>query len=205
MSLPFPPLLLITDRSQVRRPLVEVITSAFEGGCRWVMIREKDLELKNLQRLISDVLALAETFKATVSINSGMATANLGDATGIHLPQNKYDLAAVRSKLEKYQLLGISAHNLIEGRAAKGADYITISPVFETASKPGYGPALGEKGLAQIVRSLNIPVIGLGGVEPSNISKIRNVGAAGAAVMGGVMRAKNPKQKVSDLIAAWHG
>ena len=125
-----------------------------------------------------------------------MATANLGDATGIHLPQNKYDLAAVRSKLEKYQLLGISAHNLIEGRAAKGADYITISPVFETASKPRLRSRTWRKRFGANCPFTKYTRNWSWRVEPSNISKIRNVGAAGAAVMGGVMRAKNPKQKL---------
>ena len=43
MRLPHPPLLLVTDRRQARKPLVEVVAAALAAGCRWVSVREKDL------------------------------------------------------------------------------------------------------------------------------------------------------------------
>ena len=41
MSLPQPPVLLITDRLQARVPLEEVAAAAFEAGCRWLLVRPK--------------------------------------------------------------------------------------------------------------------------------------------------------------------
>ena len=43
MPLPAPPLLIITDRRQATRPLDEVLAAAFDAGCRWASLREKDL------------------------------------------------------------------------------------------------------------------------------------------------------------------
>ena len=45
-----PSLLLITDRRNTALPLEEVIGQALQAGCRWIMLREKDL----------DTIALAE-------------------------------------------------------------------------------------------------------------------------------------------------
>ena len=43
MSLPTPPLLVISDRRQARGGLAEVTAAALAGGCRWLLLREKDL------------------------------------------------------------------------------------------------------------------------------------------------------------------
>ena len=205
MSLPFPPLLLITDQSQATSPLVDVVAAAFEGGCRWVMIREKNIGPKTCQKLLSDIIRQAKPFGAVVTINADVKSANLEDAAGVPLPQTNYDLRSLRLQLGQQSLIGVSVHNIKEGKAAIGADYVTVSPVFNTASKPGYGPAIGVKGFKEIARSLPMPALALGGIEPSNVAQLREGGAAGIAVMGSVMRADDPAQKVNDIVSAWHG
>ena len=60
------------------------------------------------------------------------------------------------------------------------------------------------KGFKEIARSLPMPTLALGGIEPSNVTQLRKGGAAGFAVMGSIMRAENPAQKVNDLVSAWY-
>ncbi len=55
MSLPDPPVLVISDRSQARRPLIEVAEAAFAGGCRWFSLREKDLPAGERRALLDGV------------------------------------------------------------------------------------------------------------------------------------------------------
>jgi thiamine-phosphate pyrophosphorylase len=83
-----------------------------------------------------------------------------------------------------------------------GADYVTISPVFETASKPGYGPALGLQGLEDVTKDVSIPVIALAGILSANAADCIRRGAQGVAVMGGVMQSHNPGAAVEEMIAA---
>jgi thiamine-phosphate pyrophosphorylase len=71
------------------------------------------------------------------------------------------------------------------------ADYATLSPIFPTASKPGYGPPLGVEALRAAAES-GLPVFALGGVLPENARSCREAGAHGVAVMGPVMRAQDP-------------
>ena len=101
-------------------------------------------------------------------------------------------------------LIGVSAHSARDAAAAlrAGADYVTVSPVFPTASKPGYGPALGLDGLARMVMAAPGPVLALGGVTPDNAALCRAAGAGGIAVMGEVMRADDPRAIVAQLIRA---
>ena len=66
-------------------------------------------------------------------------------------------------------------------------DYVLVSPIYPTASKPGYGPALGPSGLAALVRA-GPPTYALGGVSPKTAADCRAAGAYGVAVMGPIMR-----------------
>ncbi len=71
-----------------------------------------------------------------------------------------------------------------------------------TASKPGYGPALGLEGLARIAARAPGPVIALGGVTPDDAATCRAAGARGVAVMGEIMRTADPQAMVARFIRA---
>ncbi|QDG52034.1 thiamine phosphate synthase [Persicimonas caeni] len=90
-------------------------------------------------------------------------------------------------------IIGVSTHSLAEAKAAEqsGADFVTLSPIFETASKPGYGPALGLDELARVCKAIDIPVYALAGITPERVEACLDAGAYGVAVMGGVMRAED--------------
>lgn len=84
-------------------------------------------------------------------------------------------------------------HSAAEVVAARGARFVTISPVAPTLSKPGYGPALGIDGVrAAVVAAGEMPVFALGGVTPANARSFLDAGACGVAVMGPVLRAADP-------------
>src|SRR5262249_39898364 len=77
----------------------------------------------------------------------------------------------------------------------------TLSPIFLTASKPGYGPALGIAAIGPAAR-LGIPVLVLGGVTANVVAPCLEAGARGVAVMGEVMRSENPRRIAGQLLAA---
>ena len=148
MRLPVPPLLVISDRRQARRPLEEVAEAIFAGGCRWLSLREKDLPAAERRALLGALTVLARRWQATVTVHEDIDAAAMAGAGGVHLP-SAGDPKAARARLPD-GLIGASAHSAAEALAllGSGADYVTVSPVFITASKPGYGPAIGLDGLA---------------------------------------------------------
>jgi thiamine-phosphate pyrophosphorylase len=107
-----------------------------------------------------------------------------------------------RKRLGDEALIGVSTHSFKEAQAAAGAgaDYITMSPVFLTDSKPGYGPALGIDALAAICRQVALPVVALAGITPATAASCLNAGAAAIAVMGPVMRSDLPGAVVRDIL-----
>ncbi len=202
MNLPYPPLLVISDRSQARRPLVEIAEAAFRGGCRWFSLREKDLPAAERRDLLRALVALGHRFGATVTAHEDIEAVVASGADGVHLPGGG-DPAAARRHLSA-GLVGVSTHVPEEAAAqlAAGADYVTLSPIFLSASKPGYGPAVGLDALAAAAQLSPGPVIALGGIGADNAAACLAAGARGIAVMGGIMRAADPETTVRRLLAA---
>ena len=203
MSLPAPTLLVITDRRQARRALEDVIAAALDGGARWISLREKDLPPAERVALAARLVALAQPYRAIVMMHEDVDAAAQAGAGGVHLPSGG-DPATARRRLGRAALVGVSAHSAAELQAAatRGADYVTVSPIFASASKPGYGPILGVPALGALVGGAAIPVIALGGVTETTAADCRAAGAAGIAVMGQVMRAADPHRTTAALVAA---
>ena len=203
MSLPAPPLLVISDRSQAKRPLAEIAAAAFRAGCRWFSLREKDLPAEERRRLLGELVALGHRYAATISVHDDVDAAIGESAGGVHLPSGG-DPAAARRRLGPGVLIGVSAHSPQEAAAQieAGADYATLSPIFLTQSKPSYGPAVGLAALEAAARRAAGPVVALGGIDADNIAACVAAGAAAIAVMGEVMRAADPGAAVRRLLAA---
>ena len=200
--LPFPPLLVITDRRRARRPLEEVAAALFEGGCRWLSLREKDLPAAERLALLRRLVALGLRWDATVGVHEDVAAARAAGAGAVHLPDRAMS-AAARTRFDDAVLVGVSAHGAsrIAAAAAQGADYVTISPVFASGSKPGYGPELGLATVMALSQAAPLPVIALGGIDATNIGSVIAAGASGAAVMGAAMAAEDPAAAVALMIA----
>lgn len=206
LRIPEPPLLLVTDRRQARRPLEEIVSAAIAAGCRWISVREKDLPADEQALLVRRLLPLARAAGARLLVHGEAELARLADADGVHLPSGA-DAAAARARLGRDKLIGISVHTVGDaaGIVSAHVDYALAGPAFETPSKPGYGPEIGHRGLAEIARAAPMPILAIGGVNALRVPELIGAGAAGVAVMGGIMRAADPATEVRGLIAALTG
>jgi thiamine-phosphate pyrophosphorylase len=194
------PLLLLTDRSQLppRRRLREVVAEAVQAGLRAVVVRERDLEDRERAELVYDLRHALDPVDGTLIV----AAPAVGRPDGVHL---RRDDPLPRSRPA---LLGRSCHDAAElERAARdGCHYVTLSPVAASASKPGYGPPLGQERFAALTRRARFAggpaVYALGGVTAANSTGWLDAGAHGVAVMGEVMRAPDPAEVVHALVQA---
>ena len=178
-----PRLLVLTDRTQCSS-VTAAVESAVAHGARAVVLREKDLP--------SDERAvLADALRDLLDPVAGLLIlAGLPDLAGKSLVDGVHLAAADPVPAVRPPILGRSCHDAAElARAtAEGCDYVTVSPVFPSPSKPGYGPPLGPAGLGSLCSSSVPPVYALGGVTPERVAACRKAGAYGVAVMGSVMR-----------------
>jgi thiamine-phosphate pyrophosphorylase len=203
VRIPQPPLLLVTDRSQARLSLENTIERACAGGCRWVSLREKDLPADELIALALSIAPIAQRYGARLTLHGDADHARTAGVDGVHLSAAG-DAVTARATLDPHALVGISIHRVAEGAALdpRTIDYAIAGPAFLTASKPGYGPALGRDGLAAICLAAPVPVVAIGGIEVENVGDVIKSGVAGIAVMGSVMRSAEPDKTIKDLLAA---
>lgn len=188
-------LLVVTDSSATgRRSLEEVVASAMEGGARAVLLREK--HLPRVARM-----ALAERLAEMLGAVSGLLLV----ASDPDIPSDGVHLAAADPFPAHHggRLVSRSCHSAtdVAAAAAEGCAWVTLSPIFPTASKPGYGPTLGTGALA----GHRLPVWALGGVGPGNAAACLEAGASGVAVMGAVMSAPDPAAVVAELCEGLEG
>jgi thiamine-phosphate pyrophosphorylase len=195
-------LLVVTDRHQAAAPLEAMTTQAVLAGVRWIWLRDRDMAAAERRALAGRLLAITRRHGARLSIGGDVDLAVELAADGVHLSAAA-SVAAARQKLGPDALIGISAHGEpdIVAATAAGADYITLSPIYPSASKPAYGPALGVAALARAARSA-LPVLALGGVTAERAAACIDAGAAGIAVMGEIMRAAGRPDGVGEIVRA---
>jgi thiamine-phosphate pyrophosphorylase len=199
----FPRILVITDRTQARTTIENVVRELCDQeGCSWILFRERDLPPLERRSMAERLRIVTNECGAKLSVSADAALAADIGADGVHL-QRVMDIAGVRAMMPK-GWIGVSAHNLADVRMAKehGADYVTLSPIFPSESKPGYGPPLGLETIRQAAK-IGIPVLALGGVTPRSAQACLEAGAHGLAVMGTVMRAKEPGEAIRRYAAAF--
>src|SRR5262249_18549258 len=166
VTLPNPPLLVVTDRRQTGQPLIDIVRAALAAGCRWISLRERDLPDVEQIALVDTLLPLVRRFEARLMLHGDARVATRCGVDGVHLAAGG-DAAAARTLLGPDKLVGISVHGTAEATMIdpRVVDYIIAGPFRETSSKPGYGPALGRGGLAEIARASAVPVVAIGGID----------------------------------------
>lgn len=177
---------LLTDRRLAARPLTEVVAAAIRGGAAWVILRDKDLGYGERR-------ALAESLRAVVPVG------RLVIAGPDPLGGDAVHLSATDPVPAGVGLVGRSCHGVPR---LSTEDYVTLSPVYPTPTKPGYGPALGPARAAGLAGG--VPWLALGGVHsPRRAAECAAAGANGIAVLGAVMRADDPETVTRSLAGAF--
>ncbi|MDB5394993.1 MAG: thiamine phosphate synthase [Rhodospirillales bacterium] len=197
--LPRPPILLITDRKQCPESLEARAAALFRGGCRFLSLREKDMAPDERTALLGRLAALGRECGATVCVHDDIVAAR-ACGTALHLPADG-ETARTRRLLGPDVLIGQSCHSRAEilAAAAGGADYVTMGPVFATASKPVYAPA---ENLTDAMAGIRLPILALGGITRDMLRNLP-VGFSGLAVMGAAMTEADPEGWFAEIEAGW--
>jgi thiamine-phosphate pyrophosphorylase len=195
-------LYLVTDRNLAQgRPVSEVVRQAVRGGVTVVQLREKDApgrffleEARRLKELLAE-------YRVPLIINDRVDVALAADADGVHLGQDDLPLEAGRALLGPDKVIGISVSTVTEAEAAAagGADYLGVSAIFATPTKTDTPPPVGLEGVARLRAVVNLPLVGIGGLNPTNAAAVIRAGCDGIAVVSAIMAAPDPEQAARDL------
>ncbi len=195
-ALPFR-LLLVTDWA--RADLLARVDAALAAGPGIaVQHRHPGVSGATFAAEAQALAALCARHGAPLFINGRLDVA-LALGVHLHLPAHGPSVDDVRRHLPD-RWLSVAVHDDVEARAARGADLALVSPVFTPGSKPSDPrPTLGAEGLSRLARKLALPVFALGGIDAD---RARGLSCAGAAVIGAVLDANDPKAAAQALLAA---
>lgn len=194
-------LYLVTDNSDDVEKFLKTIEEAIKGGVTVVQIREKTADTLDFYNLALKVKEITTKHNVPLIINDRVDIALAIDADGVHVGQSDMPGDVTRKLIGEDKILGISAATIDEAKKAQkdGADYIGTGAVFPTSTKDD-AESVTKDELTEIVKSIDIPVVAIGGINLENASQLTDTGIAGLSVVSTIMSSDNPKKSSQELL-----
>ena len=194
-------LYLVTDNSDDEEKFLKTIEEAILGGVSVVQIREKTADTLDFYNLALKVKEITTKYSVPLIINDRVDIALAIDADGVHVGQSDMPCDVTRKLIGKDKILGVSAATVEEAQKAEkdGADYIGTGAIFPTATKDD-AESVTINELKEVVESINIPVVAIGGITLKNANELADTGIAGLSVVSAIMSADNPKKASEELL-----
>ena len=172
------------------------------GGVNLVQLREKDLPGGQLLKLAREVRDAAGD-SALLLINERVDVAAAMGAAGVQLGEEALPVKEARKILGPDLLIGRSVHSEDGAQlaATEGADFLLVGTIFATSSHPGQEPA-GPELIRRIASNCSLPLVGIGGIDESNLGQVMDAGAQGVAVISSILAAPDPEQAARRLSQA---
>lgn len=199
----------VTDRTWLNgETLYEQVEKAIKGGVTFVQLREKNLDEKSFLNEALEIQILCKKYNIPFVINDNVEIARKINADGVHVGQSDMKAENVRAILGNDKILGVSAQTVEQALYAQkeGADYIGVGAVFPTGSKLD-ADNVSLHTLKEICSAVNIPVVAIGGIGIDNVSKLKNSGISGIAVISAIfasddieLATKNLKEETKKVI-----
>jgi len=178
----------------------EIARLACEGGADVIQLRDKTMSDEEMIKVAREIRRITSLYGSVFIVNDRLNVALAAEADGVHLGQS--DMGSRDAvKMKGDMIVGISAGNPEQAEAAEkeGADYIGFGPVFTTTSKHDARPAAGVGMLKEVRRTVNIPVVAIGGITKENAAGVITNGADGIAVISAVVSQKDIKKATEEL------
>jgi thiamine-phosphate pyrophosphorylase len=196
-------LYVVTDSRIIgSRSLIETVSRAIRGGAGIIQYREKSRSTRQMIHDAKSLCDLCHGMGAAFLINDRLDVALAVNADGVHVGQEDMPVDLARTLLGPGKLLGVSVRNLDQLRDATrmGADYLSVSPVFATATKPDHEEPVGLQGLKLLAREAHLPVVAIGGINRRNAAAVVGAGAQGLCVISEVLGADDPEETARELV-----
>ena len=193
----------VTDQMWLKEDekLADVVESVLQNGATFLQIREKDLAQDAFEAEAERLKTLCAQHGVPFVVNDSVEIALQCDADGVHVGQSDIKGRDIRAIIGPDKILGISAGTVEEAVAAEkaGADYIGVGAIFGTSTKKNARSMTMER-LKEIVSSVSIPVVAIGGISAENILQLSGSGVDGVAVVSAIFAAENPGKATADLL-----
>lgn len=195
-------LYLVTDPALCgSRGVEETCRLALEAGVGTLQLRDKNASTRELIRMAVILQELCRKHGALFIVNDRVDVAMAAGADGVHLGQDDMPVYLARRFLGPDAVIGASVRSPEEAVSAwnDGADYIAANLVFPTDTKTDLGEPLGTEAVMELKKASPLPLVAIGGINPSNADSVRKAGADGIAVVSAIMAAEDVSLAVAML------
>ncbi|MGD9567916.1 MAG: thiamine phosphate synthase [Sedimentibacter sp.] len=192
----------ITDSSWLKgKTLPEAVEEAILGGATFIQLREKNLSYEEFLKTAREVKSVTDKYNIPFVINDNVDVAVQVDADGAHIGQSDEEIKTAREKLGPHKIIGLSARTVKEAVKAEqsGADYIGVGAIFNTSTKLDAHTVSFET-LKEICKTVNIPVVAIGGISKDNVLELTGTGIAGISVVSAIFAQDNMKFATTELL-----
>lgn len=182
--------------------IVDIVRRACAAGVSVVQYRDKDASPAQFIRTGAAVRDAARGYGVLFIVNDRLDAARELCADGVHVGQDDVDVRSAREYLGESAIVGVSVSNVEQALAASrdGATYVAVNGVFPTATKLFPGDRfLGLEMVAAVSDAVDIPVVGIGGINESNAADVMRAGAAGVAVVTAITMRPDVEEAVREL------
>ncbi len=182
------------------------LTEAVRGGVTCVQIREKELPFPAFLEKANAFKQICDHSGIPLIVNDNIEVARSCRADGVHIGQKDGSIEAARNLLGQNVFIGVSVHSIEEALQAvqDGADYLGVGALFPTETKLD-AQSVSLEILHEICSQVTIPVVGIGGINQTNIHKLRGMGLAGIAVVSAIFNAPDIYQAVCQCNIMFNG
>jgi thiamine-phosphate diphosphorylase len=163
---------------------IEMAEKACRGGARILQYRDKSSERNVILAQAKTLREITRRSDTLLIINDFIDIALLSGADGVHLGQEDVPISGAREITPPHFIIGLSTHSLEQAVEAEqqGADYIGCGPVFATPTKKDYIP-IGIHTVEKVLKTVHIPVVTIGGLNPENTAELHKIGARNFAMV----------------------
>lgn len=191
----------VTDRAWLRgRSLAACVKQAIDGGTTFVQLREKNASRDEVVALARELLPLCRAAGVPFVLDDEVDIALEVGADGVHVGQSDLACAEARRRLGPDAIVGVSVQTVAQALEAQadGASYLGVGALIPTPTKPeAVDVTLDE--LRAICDAVDIPVVGIGGLNAQTIPQFAGSGIDGAAVVSAIFAADDCFDAAQDL------
>lgn len=179
----------------------EAARKAIAGGAKVIQLRDKQRSQAEILDTAKKLADLCRKSNVLFIVNDYIDIALASNADGVHVGQDDLPLSVIRGQIPVNMIIGLSTSTPAEARKAEkeGADYVAVSAVFPSPTKPE-AKVLGLERLHQIKKAVSIPVVAIGGINRQNIGEVISAGADTAAVISAVLNEKDIRSAARCLV-----
>lgn len=178
------------------------VEQALQGGVTLLQLREKDKSTREYIALAEKVHKLTRKYDVPLIIDDRVDVALGVNAEGVHVGQSDMPVALARKLMGENKIIGATTKTVLQALEAfeQGADYLGVGAIYPTTTKVKTVLTSTDT-LAEICKSVNIPVNAIGGLNKENIDVLKGISIAGICVVSAIMKADNPKTATIELKA----